>query len=127
MFLTHSALKILFSGHISKCRTNSESKRKFSESLFIFLQSSVTFYALYRRGYATQPPTTDASGSQGSKVNDEPGQILNFLFLSISFGNELKLSTNCNFSPLSKSNFLTHSALEYFEKLTFKKFSSRIL
>ena len=43
-------------------------------------------------------------------------------FFSISFGNELKLSNYCSFSPLGKTNVqLTHSALQYFEKSTFKK------
>ena len=41
-------------GHISKNRTNSESKPKFSESSFNFLQSSVNFFAFYLHGYTTE-------------------------------------------------------------------------
>ena len=49
-------------GYISKTRANSESKLKFSESSFKFLQNSVLFCTLYPREYTAggsaplQPP-----------------------------------------------------------------------
>ena len=53
-------------------------------------------------------------------------------FLSIFFRNELKLSTNCNFSPLEKKTnkqclHLTHSVWWYFEKLILKKPKNLVL
>ena len=44
-------------GYISKSRTNSESKLKFSESSFNVLQNSVVFRTLYPRGYTARSST----------------------------------------------------------------------
>lgn len=41
-------------GHVSKSRANLESRLTFSESLFNFLQSSITYCVLYSHGYIAE-------------------------------------------------------------------------
>ena len=48
-----SPKKLNFKSYISKTRVNSESKLKFSESSFKFLQNSILFCTFYPRGYTT--------------------------------------------------------------------------
>ena len=111
-------------GYISKTRVNSESKLKFSESSFKFLQSNVLFYMA--EGSAPYSPwclTLQSLMPLLQRVNDEWEKVLNLLFLSIPFGNEQKLSKNFNFFTFGQKQcfYLTHLASEYFEILPIKK------
>ena len=98
-------------GHISKTRVNSESKLKFSKSLFRFLQNSLVFCQLYPRGCTAgalplQPPVSLPAACRIQRVKDELGKDLNYLFFVHFFRNEWKLSKNCNFYFWTKAMLL---------------------
>ena len=60
-----------------------------------------------RRLWALYSPVLLPVAHQVQRVNDEAVKDFNFLFFSISFGNEEKLSKNRIFSPLDQSNAFT--------------------
>ena len=106
----------ILNDHISKTRTNSESKLKFSESSFNLLQNSVYFCSLYPRGYTAGGSTLynphcccqRFAGLKGKGLMMSQKKNWTCSLLSISFTNEQKLLINCNFSLLGKINVFTY-------------------
>ena len=89
-------------GYIPNDRANSESKLKFSESSYNFLQNNCFLLALTmsehdRVIHPLQPSVTLPAACSSQIVNDEPGKILNLLFFAYFFLNDQKLSKNCTF------------------------------
>ena len=99
----------IFNGHISKTSSNLESKLRILKSLLNFLQNSIS-YAPYWCGYTKKISNLcnngrlwqQLPGLKGLTMRQKKFRICRLL--SISFWNELKLSTNFNFSPLVKIN-----------------------
>ena len=99
----------IFNGHISKNSSNLESKLRILKSLLNFLQNSI-FSAPYWCGYTKKISNFCNNGRlwqqfawlTGLTMRQKKFRICRLL--SISFWNELKLSTNFNFSPLVKIN-----------------------
>ena len=106
----------ILNDHISKTRTNSEWKLKFSESSFNLLQNSVYFCSLYPRGYTAGGSTLynphcccqRFAGLKGKGLMMSQKKNWTCSLLSISFTNEQKLLINCNFSLLGKINVFTY-------------------
>ena len=115
--------------YISKARANSESKLKFSESSFSFLQNNIVFCTLYPRGYMA-----GGSALYNPWCRCQQLAVLKEVMMSESF----EFAVFCLFLLEMRRNFwktaifhfwigqkkcfyLIHSAREYFEKVTLKK------
>ena len=100
--------------YISKARANSESKLKFSECSFSFLQNNIVFCTLYPHGYMAggsalyNPWCCCQQLAVLKEVMMSEEKFWICCFLSIPFGNAQKLLKNCNFSLLdwAKEMFL---------------------
>ena len=78
----------------------------------IFFKTVVFLHALptwdHGRGHRPlKPPLLLLAARRAQRVNDELVKVLDLLFLSISFGNEDKLSKNRIFSFLDQSTAFT--------------------
>ena len=79
--------KPTLNGYILKTRVNSESKLKFSESAFNFLQKSVVFYTLYLQGRGLrhpQPPAPQpvARNAQRVKKGDSYFKVREIIYIN---------------------------------------------
>ena len=98
--------------HASKTRTNPPSKLRFFESSLNFFQNNVVLYSLFSRWYTWGGPTfcnpwrfQHHTSLKRLMLNQEKHWVRSFL--SIYFGNKIKLSKSCNFLLLGKSNHFT--------------------